>query len=99
MPYVFNRSLLNRYPDEDAIPAEEIEKMAMPLIISYGSELNEEKLNNYQIIVNAYKKPDIEGTLFSASGSWIVGVWDMSVEPQNIMRRKPRSFFTIFNAR
>ena len=38
VPYVFNRSLLNCYPDEDAIPAEEIEKMAVPLIVSYGSD-------------------------------------------------------------
>ncbi len=30
----------------------------------------------YRIIVNAYKKPDMDGTLFSQSGSWIVGVWD-----------------------
>jgi hypothetical protein len=83
VPYVFNRSLLNCYPDEDAIPAEEIEKMAVPLIVSYGSVLNEEKLNNYRIIVNAYKKPDMDGTLFSQTGSWIVGVWDGS-KTQNI---------------
>ena len=31
--------------------AEEIEKMAVPLIVSYGSVLNEEKLRNYRIIV------------------------------------------------
>ena len=78
VPYIFNRSLLNCYPDEDAIPAEEIEKMAMPLIVSYGSDLNEEKLSSCRIIVNAYKKPDMDGTLFSQSGSWIVGVWDRS---------------------
>ncbi len=83
VPYVFNRSLLNCYPDEDAIPAEEIEKMAVPLIVSYGSDLNEEKLGSYRIIVNAYKKPDMDGTLFSQSGSWIVGVWDRS-KAQNI---------------
>ncbi|MBQ9337126.1 MAG: hypothetical protein IJS14_07520, partial [Lentisphaeria bacterium] len=51
VPYVFNKSLLNCYPDKDAIPAEEIEKMAVPLIVSYGSVLNEEKLRNYRIIV------------------------------------------------
>ena len=83
VPYVFNKSLLNCYPDEDAIPAEEIEKKAVPLIASYGSVLNEEKLSSYRIIVNAYKKPDMDGTLFSQSGSWIVGVWDRS-KAQNI---------------
>ena len=40
VPYVFNKSLLNCYPDEDAIPAEEIEKVAVPLIVSYRYDSN-----------------------------------------------------------
>ena len=74
-PYVFDFSLLPVMPDEDAIPAEKIAEDAVSLAVSYGSSLTEKDLENMQVIVSQYVKPDKDVYLFSTNGSWLVNFW------------------------
>ena len=62
-------------PDEDAIPAEKIAENAVSLAASYGSRLTRNDLENMQVIVSQYVKPDKDVYLFSAKGSWLVNFW------------------------
>ena len=73
--YVFDFSLLPVMPDEDAIPAEKIAENAVSLAASYGSRLTKNDLENMQIIVSQYVKPDKDVYLFSTKGSWLVNFW------------------------
>ena len=75
-PYVFDKSVLPIMPDKDAIPAEEISGKAIPLAASYGSRLTEDALNDMQVIVSQYRKPDKDVYLFSTTGSWLVSFWN-----------------------
>lgn len=78
MPSVFNEDVLSQYPDEDAIPADEIEKLAITLVLSYGSDLEEKQLSELKTVVSAYKKPtpSYDFSFYSTSGTWIVEFWD-----------------------
>ena len=73
--YVFDFSLLPVLPDEDAIPAEKIAENAVSLAASYGSRLTRDDLENTQVIVSQYVKPDKDVYLFSTEGSWLVNFW------------------------
>ena len=44
--YAWNPSMAPMLPDEDAIPAEEAEKLAIQFIPQYGSEINAERLES-----------------------------------------------------
>ena len=74
-PYVFDFSLLPVMPDEDAIPAEKIAESAVSMAASYGSRLTKEDLENTQVIVSQYVKPDKDVYLYSTEGSWHVNFW------------------------
>ena len=74
-PYVFDFSLLPVMPDEDAIPAEKIAENAVSLAASYGSNLTKNDLENMQVIVSQYVKPDKDVYIFSTEGSWLVNFW------------------------
>lgn len=75
--YAWNPSMAPMLPDEDAIPAEEAEKLAIQFIPQYGSEINAEKLESLTCVVSSYHKPeDDTGTYWSKNGTWVIDFWD-----------------------
>ena len=67
--YSWNPSMRPMLPDQDAISAEEAEKLAIQLIPQYGSEISAEKLESLTCVVSSYHKPeDDTGTYWSKNG-------------------------------
>ena len=75
--YAWNPSMRPMLPDQDAISAEEAEKLAIQLIPQYGSEINVERLESLTCVVSSYHKPeDDTGTYWSKNGTWVIDFWD-----------------------
>ena len=75
--YAWNPSMRPMLPDQDAISAEEAEKLAIQLIPQYGSEISAEKLESLTCVVSSYHKPeDDTGTYWSKNGTWVIDFWD-----------------------
>ena len=84
--YAWNPSMRPMLPDQDAIPAEEVKKLAYQLIPQYGSEINAERLESLICVVSSYHKPeDDTGTYWSKNGTWVIDFWDTQGEdPLNV---------------
>ena len=84
--YAWNPSMRPMLPDQDAISAEEAEKLAIQLIPQYGSEINVERLESLTCVVSNYHKPeDDTGTYWSKNGTWVIDFWDtQGKEPLSI---------------
>ena len=84
--YAWNPSIRPMLPDQDAISAEEAEKLAIQLIPQYGSEINAERLESLTCVVSSYHKPeDDTGTYWSKNGTWVIDFWDtQGKEPLSI---------------
>ena len=75
--YAWNPSIRPMLPDQDAISAEEAEKLAIQLIPQYDSEISAEKLESLTCVVSSYHKPeDDTGTYWSKNGTWVIDFWD-----------------------
>ena len=75
--YAWNPSMRPMLPDQDAISAEEAEKLAIQLIPQYGSEINAERLESLTCVVSSYRKPENDtGSYWSTNGTWIIDFWD-----------------------
>ena len=67
--YAWNPSMRPMLPDQDAISAEEAEKLAIQLIPQYGSEINAERLESLTCVVSSYRKPENDtGSYWSTNG-------------------------------
>ena len=87
--YAWNPSMRPMLPDQDAISAEEAEKLAIQLIPQYGSEINVERLESLTCVVSSYHKPeDGTGTYWSKNGTWVIDFW-------NTQGKEPLSICTI----
>ena len=84
--YAWNPSIRPMLPDQDAISAEEAEKLAIQLIPQYDSEISAEKLESLTCVVSSYHKPeDDTGTYWSKNGTWVIDFWDtQGKEPLSI---------------
>ncbi len=84
--YAWNPSMRPMLPDQDAIPAEEAEKLAYLLIPQYGSEINAERLESLTCVVSSYRKlEDDTDSYWSKNGTWVIDFWDTQVkEPLSI---------------
>ena len=69
--YAWNPSMRPMLPDQDAISAEEAEKLAIQLIPQYGSEINAER---FTICIDAHT--GIPSALLLPSGTHYVGAPD-----------------------
>ena len=79
--YAWNPSMRPMLPDQDAISAEEAEKLAIQLIPQYDSEISAEKLESLTCVVSSYHKPeDDTGTYWSKNGTWVIDFWDTQGE-------------------
>ena len=79
--YAWNPSMAPMLPDEDAISAEEAEKLAYQLIPQYGSKINTERLESLTCVVSSYYKPeDDTGSYWSKNGTWVIDFWDTQGE-------------------
>ena len=84
--YAWNPSMAPMLPEEEAIPADEVVKLAYQLIPQYGSEITAESLKSLTCVVSSYRKPeDDTGTYWSKNGTWVIDFWDtQGEEPLNV---------------
>lgn len=79
--YAWNPSVAPMLPEEEAIPADEVVKLAYQLIPQYGSEITAESLKSLTCVVSSYRKPeDDTGTYWSKNGTWVIDFWDTQGE-------------------
>lgn len=75
--YAWNPSMRPTLPDQNAIPAEDAEKLAYLLIPQYGSEIDAKGLESLTCVVSGYRKPeDDTGSYWSSNGTWVIDFWD-----------------------
>ena len=65
-------------PPEDGktISAEKAKKLAFRLIPEFGTEITSDTLFDLTCVVSSYRKPDFQGSFYSAFGTWDVEFWD-----------------------